>query len=240
MDAKGTLYGTTTAGGTKNGGTVFKLTSTGKETVLYSFGTQSGDGSVPYAGVILDNKGNIYGTTNFGGAHGNGTIFKLTSRGKELVLYSFCAEQNCDDGNYPYAGLIRDGKGNFYGTTVNGGVQNNSGAVFELTSAGKEKVLYSFVNGGDGLDPYAGLVRDKKGNLYGASVNGSSNAGAAFELSPGKGGVWTFTVLHDFSGGSGDGAYPFGTPILDKQGNLYGTTENGGTYGDGTVYKVTP
>ncbi len=240
MDAKGTLYGTTAAGGAKNAGTVFKLTSTGKESVLYSFGTQSGDGSVPYAGVILDNQGNIYGTTNFGGAHGSGTIFKLTSRGKERVLYSFCAQQNCDDGNYPYAGLIRDRHGNLFGTTIDGGVQNNSGAVFELTAAGKENLLYSFVNGGDGLNPYAGLVMDKKGNLYGASLQGSSNAGAAFELSPGKAGVWTFTVLHDFTGGKGDGANPYGTPVLDKHGNLYGTTEYGGTYGNGTVYKLTP
>jgi len=240
MDAKGNLYGTTTAGGSANGGTVFKVTRTGKERVLYSFGTKTGDGSVPYAGVILDAQSNLYGTTNFGGTQGHGTIFKLTPRGKESVLYNFCVEQNCNDGNYPYAGLIMNKLGNLYGTTIDGGVQNNSGAVFEFTSKGKEKVLYSFVNGGDGLNPYAGLVMDKKGNLYGASVQGSLNAGAAFKLSPGQGGVWTFTVLHDFTGGTGDGSYPYGTLILDRHGNLYGTTEYGGTYGDGTVYKLTP
>jgi len=244
MDKKSNLYGTTRSGGADNNGTVFKVTPTGAETVLYSFCSQPGcsDGANPLAGVIMDTKGNLYGTTPLGGANNNGTVFKLSSTGGETVLYSFCSQSGCSDGSNPNAGVIMDKKGNLYGTTSGGGY--GYGTVFKLSSTGTETVLYSFTNGyTDGQEPYAGPVMGKKGNLYGASSYGpSGNYGALFELSPPrkKGGAWTFTSLHAFNSGSGDGLEPFGTPILDGEGNVYGTTFQGGAYGYGTVWKVTP
>ncbi len=239
MDKKGNLYGTTYYGGANGVGTVFKVTSSGEESVLYSFGSQSGDGVYPYAGLIMDKKDNLYGTTYGGGAIGWGTVFKVTPKGTESVLYSFGSQSG--DGSYPWAGLIMDKNDNLYGTTFEGGA-NGEGTVFELTAAGAETVLYSFTGSyTDGNGSYAGLVMDKEGNLYGASQNGPGyNYGVLFELSPGQGGAWTFTTLHAFNEGSGDGLDPYGTPILDKKDNVYGTTYDGGANGWGTVYKVTP
>jgi len=239
IDDQGNLYGTTYRGGAYGYGTVFELSPTGTETVLYSFGGQP-DGANSSAGLIMDKEGSFYGTTYDGGAYGYGTVFELSSTGTETVLYSFGSQSG--DGANPYAGLIMARKGNLYGTTVNGGV-DGEGTVFELSAAGKETVLYSFTDGpSDGKDPYAGLVMDGKGNLYGATLNGpGTNHGAVFELSPGrKGGAWTFTSLHAFDSGTGDGLFPYGTLILDKEGNLYGTTFRGGANNEGTVFKVTP
>jgi uncharacterized repeat protein (TIGR03803 family) len=257
LDRKGNLYGTTVNGGAHGVGVVFKLTPEGKETVLYSFCARDNcpDGYDPSSGLVLDQKGNLYGTTQYGGAHGAGIVFKVTPKGKETVLYSFCAQNNCADGAQPMAGLVFDQKGNLYGTTYFGGVYNsnclygdsNCGVVFKLTPKGKETVLHTFCtqnNCADGGNPAAGLVIDPRGNLYGTTGWGGANGvgGVVFKLTP-KG---KETVLYSFCAQTNcaDGRYPAGALIFDTKGNLYGTTESGGiargSYEFGVVFKVTP
>lgn len=179
-DTAGNFYGTTLAGGNSNQGTVFKVDTTGQETVLYNF-KGGADGGFPYAGLVLDKKGNLYGTTYLGGASGQGTVFKLTTTGKEIVLYSFTGGA---DGGNPTARLLRDSKGNLYGTTYYGGL-SNSGVVFKLGPSRTETVLHSFDYANDGGYPTAGLIRDPSGNFYGtATAGGASNHGTVFKLTP--------------------------------------------------------
>jgi len=178
-DSAGDLYGTTSGGGVSHEGVVFKLDATG-ETVLYSF-TGGADGSQPVGGLLRDSAGNLYGTTPYGGASGNGVVFKLDTTGTETVLYSFTGGA---DGSQPEAGLIQDPEGNLYGTTYYGGAPEN-GVVFELDTTGTETVLYSFAGGADGSNPYAGLIRDSAGNLYGtARFGGISGSGVVFRIQP--------------------------------------------------------
>lgn len=246
VDALGNLYGTTQAGGgTGCGGsgcgTVFKLSPKGQETVLHIF-ADDGDGWLPVGGVTMDSAGNVYGTTFFGGASGRGTIFKVTPKGKESVLFSFSGG---DDGSRPVADLISDEAGNLYGTTTGGGSAGN-GTVFEFTTDGQEKVLYSFLGGTDGFYPAAGLLRDGSGNLYGTTANGGvdcdgtgQGCGTVFKLTPDG----QETVLYAFEGGS-HGANPAAPVSMDDAGTLYGTTNNGGVVCDdsgatcGTVFKL--
>jgi uncharacterized repeat protein (TIGR03803 family) len=251
FDAAGNLYGTTTAGGPNNG-TVFELTPTTAggwtEQVLYRFCSQANctDGQYPYGSLIFDAAGNLYGTTEFGGTYGAGTVFKLTPAAgggwTETVLYSF---GRGTDGASPLVGLIFDVVGNLYGTTTFGGTYG-AGTVFELTpTAGggwTETVLHSFNpnNGTDGFNPYAGLIFDAAGNLYGTTYYGGSyGGGTVFELTPAAGGGWTETVLRSFGNGT-DGFWPYAGLIFDHAGNLYGTTEYGGTHNYGTVFELTP
>jgi uncharacterized repeat protein (TIGR03803 family) len=203
-------------------------------TVLYTF-TNTDNGYQPDAGLFRDAAGNLYGTTQFGGiAGGFGTVFKLAPDGAENVLYSFAGTPDAED---PYAGLIRDKEGNFYGTTIFGGTAGGFGSIFKLDSTGKETVLYSFAGTPDGADPYGGLVRDAAGNLYGTTIFGGTAGGfgTVFKLDPsGK-----LTLLHSFAG-TPDGEDPYGGLVLDTAGNLYGTTRYGGKAGGfGTVFKVT-
>ncbi len=251
LDAQGNLYGTTSAGGTHGDGAVYKLDTTGKETVLYSFGGTAGDGLQPYAGLVRDTQGNLYGTTFDGGNTtspctsfgGCGTVFKVDTTSKETVLYRFTGTGG--DGANPMAGLVRDAQGNLYGTTYSGGTYGN-GTVFKLDTTGKETVLYSFTGtGGDGAGPRGGLVLDAEGNLYGttgaggSAECGSSGCGALFKLdTTGK-----ETVLFSSFGEEHNGWGPYGNLIRDAEGNLYGTTFGGGSgssceHGCGTVYKV--
>lgn len=254
-DAAGNLYGTTNSGGNNldcssnippGCGVVFKLDPRGKETALYTF-TGGADGGSPTAGVIRDNEGNLYGTTDFGGSGSlsAGTVFKLDDTGQETVLHSFCSSSNCADGNGPQAGVIRDNEGNLYGTTLGGGEfcteYGGCGVVFKLDPSGQETVLYNFCPNGygnctDGNFPTAGLVRDNEGNLYGTTGYGGANGeGTVFRVGP----TGTETVLHSFAGGA-DGASPFAGLVRDEAGNLYGTTTGGGPSGWGTVFKVDP
>jgi len=239
-DTAGNLYGTTTVGGSSNNGTVFKLNTSGAESILHSF--HGADGQYPYAGVIMDAKGNLYGTTANGGTGcsgtGCGTVFKLTPRAggrwAETVLHKFTADP---DGAYPFS-LIQDAKGNLYGATEIGGANAIFGTVFKVSKAGKETVLHSFAGSpSDGAFPnLASLLMDTKGNLYGNTFEGGdtqSAGGAVYKL--GKSGV--VTVLHSFGNGT-DGFEAVGTPIMDKQGNLYGTTYTGGSNANGSVWKV--
>jgi len=250
FDAAGNLYGTTEAGGTSNFGTVFELSPVKdggwREKVLHSFA--GADGSTPYASLIFDGSGNLYGTTEVGGAYGYGTVFELVpgtgGTWTQKVLYSFTGTH----GTNPYASLILDASGNLYSTTQTGGAYGH-GTVFELIpSKGghwTEKILHNF-NNPDGTYPSAGLIFDTAGNLYGTSVEGGTyNLGTVFELTPTGGGGWTETVLHSFGGA--DGSTPSASLVFDSAGNLYGTTGGGGTGSCGqyqgscgTVFELTP
>ncbi len=240
VDANGNLYGTTYYGGPDDFGTVFKVDTSGNETVLFTFGSVAGplDGIGPYGGLVRDPDGNLYGTTYRGGQAEEGTVFKLDTSGTETVLYSFTG----NDGANPYAALARDQHGNLYGTTSVGGAFS-SGKVFKLThfSGGwKESALYTFTGGIDGGSPYAGLVLDSSGNLYGTTARaGIYDAGEVFKLEPSPRGAWNITVLYNFTG-QNDGGLPYSGVIFDKSGNLYGTTYTGGYYQAGTVFVLQP
>jgi len=159
-------------------------------------------------------------------------LFAQLAQAQTLTaLYSFGGHAN--DGTLPQAGVIRDSKGNLYGTTFNGGTLGY-GAVFRVTAAGKETILYNFAGMPDGSAPNAPLLRDTAGNLYGTTAGGGSGYGTVFKLTPNGG----FSVLHSFAGGLGDGCLPFSSLLLDAAGNLYGTTDQCGAFGFGTVFKL--
>jgi len=241
MDTAGNLYGTTLYGGTSGVGTVFELSPSGTETVLRSFAASHTDGHYPYAGLLMDTTGNLYGTAQSGGAKGLGTVFKLSPNGTETLLYSFCVLAACADGYHPRAGLIMDTKGNLYGTAFDGGAYD-AGAVFELSPSGTETVLHSFCQQTgcpDGYYPQAGLVMDTNGNLYGTTLyNGAYGGGTVFKISSDG----TATTFYNFCTATGckNGRYPQAGLILDTNGNLYGTTYGGGAYGKGTVFELSP
>ena len=240
-DAAGNLYGTTYYGGDlscESGtgcGTVFKLSTTGAETVLYSFAGGT-DGELPAAGLVRDAAGNLYGTTLVGGAYGAGTVFRVTEAGKEKVLYSFTGGV---DGSLPLATLVRDAAGSLYGTTQLGGTYG-AGTVFQVGGTGTERILHSFRGGMDGGYPFAGLVMDPAGNLYGTTFFGGGTGceggcGTVFELIAGGAG----TILHSFTGRA-DGGYPRAALVQDAAGKLYGTAEIGGASGAGAVFRLKP
>jgi uncharacterized repeat protein (TIGR03803 family) len=222
----------------------------GNEQLLYVFGQEGMEGPVlPEAGLTFDKAGNLYGTSKTGGAYNQGTVFELAMGSNgwvQTVLYSFTGG---GDGGQPTAEITFDGAGNIYGTTSAGGsgsCSSGCGTVFELapSSGGwAETVLYSFTGGTDGAQPYAALVMDPSGNVYGTAAAGgnigsncSSGCGVVFKLAPASG-SWTQSVLYSFAGGS-DGSSPLSALILDPSGNLYGTTYSGGSYGKGTVFEV--
>jgi uncharacterized repeat protein (TIGR03803 family) len=235
-DAAGNFYGTTTAGGAIGVGTAFKLAPDGSETVLHSFSDGS-DGGIPFAGLVEDAQGNLYGTTYSGGDPrcNCGVVFEIDAAGNESVLHTF---EGGDDGATPYDGLILDKHSNLYGTTTEGGGACNCGMAFKLSPKGKLSVLHAFTGGSDGSFPYAGLVMDKHGNLYGASYQGGGacNCGAIFKIDS----AGDESVLYVFTGNDSDGAYPQASLIMDKKGNLYGTTKFGGTSNGGTVFMLAP
>jgi uncharacterized repeat protein (TIGR03803 family) len=226
-DVKGTLYGVTYGNrvGACGNGTVFSVTPQGKERALYCFkGTP--DGAQP-AGSLLAVGGVLYGTTFNGGAHDLGSVFRVDTAGKERVIYSFAGGK---DGTNPGAGLTELG-GKLYGTTIdNGGAETGFGTVFEITTAGKEHVLYTFKGyPSDGESPYASLVA-VNGSLYGTTQSGGANRiGTVFVVdTSGK-----EHVIYSFKGPP-DGAFPIGS-LLDVHGVLYGTT----SYAPGTIFKIT-
>jgi uncharacterized repeat protein (TIGR03803 family) len=235
VDLNGALYGTTEYGG--NGGacenytcgTVFKMSTSGSENVIYNF--HGGDGWGPQSGLIKIN-GLFYGTTKYGGQPGNGVVFSLTPAGKEEVVYAFSPENQPSDGRFPN-GLVAL-NGTLYGSTVLGG-PNDDGTVFSVTPDGKERVLHSFGSKGDGSVPEAALIV-YKGKLYGTTSAGGTGNGTVFEVSTSG----AEHVLHDFTGRT-DGSTPLGS-LLELNGKLYGTTSEGGATigGAGTVYELTP
>jgi uncharacterized repeat protein (TIGR03803 family) len=206
------------------------------ETVIYSFSTFP-YGANPYAPLIRNSAGDLFGTTSQGGEADVGIVFDLGPSGKETILHSF---QGGSDGANPYSGLLLGSGGNLYGTTYQGGA-SNAGTVYEVSASGEETVLYSFTGGADGGNPYAGVVADSSGNLYGTAYNGGANGyGTVYKLTP----AGQETVLHSFTGGA-DGGNPYAGLIMDSSGNLYGTAVIGGTvkyptYAGGVVFKLSP
>ncbi|HSY64702.1 MAG TPA: choice-of-anchor tandem repeat GloVer-containing protein [Terriglobales bacterium] len=223
----------------------------GSENALYNFAGGS-DPKLPYAGLVFDKAGNLYGTTELGGTDNQGTVFEISRNANgtwtETVLYNFTGSS---DGGQPYGSLVFDAAGNLYGTTNFGGSANcnlGCGTVFKLTpgSGGwTETVLYTFTGGSDGREPYARLLFDATGNLYGTTLLGgnigsvcSSGCGTVFKLTPGSSG-WTESVLYAFQG-TADGASPYDGLAFDAAGNLYGTANAGGASGYGVIFKLTP
>jgi uncharacterized repeat protein (TIGR03803 family) len=240
FDSAGAIYGTTTQGGTDTGaGTVYKLTPAGgswTENLLFSFGANNGDYGNPQDGVVLDSANNAYGTAPASGVN-QGVVFKVTPSGSESVVHGFQGS----DGAIPIGGLIFDSAGDLWGATAFGGT-SGAGVVYELTPSGSGwnfSTLFSFT-GSNGSGPYAKLMMDAAGNLYGTTVGSSSvgDYGTVFKLSR-SGGTWTETVLHRFTGGT-DGSTPYSNIVMDASGNLYGTTYAGGAFGQGVVFKITP
>jgi|HubBroStandDraft_5_1064220.scaffolds.fasta_scaffold02498_4 uncharacterized repeat protein (TIGR03803 family) len=255
QDDVGNLYGTTTVGGDLSCGygglgcgVVFKVDTYGNETVLHAFSGQP-DGSRPSGELLPDGKGNFYGTTWFGGASDYGTVFKLDSTDTETVLFSFDGNPG---GEYPNGPLVADAQGNVYGTTNGGGDSSCylCGVIFRIDSSGNETVLHTLTGApNDGAFPYAGLIRDTSGNLYGTTWAGGSagclglGCGTVFEVDVNG----NETVLHGFSGGT-DGGAPRERLIIDRSGNLYGTAPEGGNpscgggvdSGCGVVFKIVP
>lgn len=231
-DNKGNLYGVAGAG-PSDLGIVFKVAPDGTKTTLHAFTGGPDDGAYPgSAQVALDKKGNVYGTASQGGANARGVVFKVTPKGAETIVHSF----NRDDGEEPGAGVIIGKDGNLYGTTESGGA-NLAGTVFELTPAGQLTTLYSFAGGDDGSDPGAGVVLDKKGNVYGTtSAGGTANDGTVFGIAPDGTRFLSVSLQR-----ARDGSPPTGSLAIDRKGDLYGTAYYGGAKGQsdsGTVYKV--
>lgn len=250
-DAAGNLYGTTIAGGQTIFGTVFKLSPSGTKTILYNFQGGS-DGTEPHGKLLMDSKGNLYGTTEYGGnldvqcffMPGCGVVFRVTPTGQETVLYSFNGEP---DGGQPLAGLTVGPGDSLYGTTAGGGMgfcnyeTSGCGVVFKIDSALKETVLHSFSGNADGGVPEAPLTEDSSGNLYGSTTGvGASNDGTVYKLNGSD-----LTVLLTFDGING--SQPYGALALDSKGNVYGTTYSGGNLnycnsssGCGVVFMLFP
>lgn len=230
-DSSGNLYGAT-------GGTAFELSPSGVETTLHVFGLSNSDGSDPQGGVLRDPAGNLYGTTFAGGiadcsGFGCGTVFKLAPNHRETQLYRFTGDP---DGQGPIGNLVSDATGNLYGNTNLGGF-SEGGIVFEVSRTGAETILHTFTGGTDGAEPFAGLVRDPAGNLYGTTYSGGTfGSGTVFELTP----AGIETILHNFDLTTTDGANPFAGLVRDSAGNLYGTTNGGGTFSSGTIFKLDP
>jgi uncharacterized repeat protein (TIGR03803 family) len=258
IDSLGNFYGSTYEGGTSGTGVVYEISPTpnggASETVLHDFSDKNGDGYNPWGDLTLDTVGNLYGTTQYGGALNQGTVFKLSPPSSpgapwtEAVLHSF--QGATSDGAQPVAGLVLDSAGNLYGTTSVGGINGDCdfggcGVVFELSppaapgGAWTETMLYFFQGDGanDGSNPLAGLVFDQTGNLYGTtSTGGPDNAGGTiFELSPPseQGGTWSEAILHSFLGEGGGG--PKAGVTFSPNGALFGTT-----YYGGAVYRLQP
>ena len=248
MDKQGNLYGTTSMGGTNSlhfqvgDGIAFKLSPDGTETTLYNFGAYSTDGASPSAGLVMDASGNFYGTTELGGNR-YGTIFRLTPDGVETILHTFANDDT--DGGYPSSSLVMDKNGNLYGTTSSGG-SGGSGTVFEITAEGGYQILHSFAGGSDGALPIASLTLDSKGNLYGTTyrANGlcctNHDQGTVFELTPGSDGSWQETVLYNFIQQGDSCQQPASNIVFDRNGNLYGTTNQGGAWKGGCLFEITP
>lgn len=257
LDASGNVYGTTRDGGLGNG-TVFRLTQQSggswSETLLYQFGSAKNDGLNPTGALIFDKSGNLYGTTQNGGAYGLGTIFRLVpSAGmwKETILHNF---GNGTDGANPVNGLTYDGAYTVYGTTYYGGanrsctylgVSTSCGTAFSLSEQANGKIAYNIIHNfgssaGDGFFPWSTLSLDGKGNLYGECVSGSKYLkGLLYELSPGTGGAWNETFVHPW-GNKDDGTYIYGG-VTFSSGNMYGVSSGGGAHGGlGSVFEFTP
>ena len=235
----GNLYGTTAASGTSARGTIFKITSSGTLTTLYTFcpnNSHCSDGASPLGALAQGSDGDLYGTTDAGGS-GHGTIFKSTPDGVLKTLYSFCPHGDCTDGSDPSAGLVLGTDGNWYGTTSAGGV-SGIGTVFKITPSGELTTLYRFCMQShcpDGRNPSSGLVQGNDGNFYGTTQYGGANDdGTVFKITPSG----ELATLHSFEGT--DGGTPVAALVQGTDGNFYGTTKAGGANLGGTIFNITP
>lgn len=230
------FYGATSGGGTGNGGTIYRLSADGKTLVaLYSFVGTNSLAPSPNT-MILGSDGALYGTTVDGGVYSNGSVFRLTIDGKTFTtLYSFTGGNG--QGNFPEAGLLQGSDGAFYGTTQGESDAPNNGTVFRLTADGKTfKVLHTFSGTDNYAFPEATVIQGSDGNLYGTTLGGGTrSSGSVFRLSTSG---TAFATLHSFTGGSGDGANPYGAMVQGSDGAFYGTTNAGGTGGYGSVYRL--
>jgi uncharacterized repeat protein (TIGR03803 family) len=245
-DKQGNIYGTTAYGGQYDYGTVFEMMPSGSgwmEAPIYSFSHANGDGAYPETGVVFDKNGNLFGTTERGGAYNFGTIYELKYvvgvGWTESIIYSF---QNADDGAFPDANLIFDSAGNLYGATLYGGEGGTQGGtVFKLSPSGDTwtfNLLYTF-SGRPGCGPQAALTLDAAGNLYGTTQCDGANAwGNVFKLAKTQN-SWVYTSLYDFTGNA-DGLDPISNVSIDTDGSLYGTTYYGGSAGYGVVWQIKP
>jgi uncharacterized repeat protein (TIGR03803 family) len=242
-DAAGNLFGTTFAGGIGEG-VAFKLDSTGRETILFTF-NDFVSGGFPASPLIQDQVGNLYGIAD-GGPGGAGVVFRLSQQGEETLLFEFQGGSGPQP-KVPSGWILMDKTGNIFGTTLAGGRGNclfgsGCGTVFRLDPAGALRVLHNFNGGPGGGEPLGPLVQDAAGNLYGVAQQGGDlscpefpqvGCGTVFKLA--KNGA--FTVLHTFKGGA-DGAAPQPGLLLDPAGNLFGTAGRGGNSENGTVFKI--
>jgi len=227
----GNFYGTTVSGGASGVGTVFRVTPNGTFASLHSFAGLD-DGASPYGGLVQASDGNLYGTTLNGGASNNGSIFQLSTNGPLTTIHSFTA----NDGSQPYATLVQASDGSLYGTTSAGG-DHGRGTVFQITTNGDFALIYSFTGGNDGYYPYAGLVEGSDGNLYGTTLEDASYGydGTVFQVTTSG----ALSTLYSFAGLS-DGDQPYGGLVQGSDGNLYGTTYDGGDNDGGTVFGIIP
>ncbi len=196
---------------------------------LYSF--DGVDNNAPDSALIQATDGNLYGTTVYGGPAGQGSVYKITPGGTLTTLYNFCSLSGCPDGTQPLAPVVQGFDGNLYGTTYYGGgssaCNSGCGTVFKITAGGILTTLHSFAPG-DGTQPQGGLTLAADGDFYGATLYGT-----LYKITPGG----TFTVLHTFTNGD-DGSMPYSSPIQASDGNFYGVTYDGGTWGNGVVYRL--
>ena len=231
LDASGDLFGTTSSGGSGSYGTVFEIPATTRTlTILADFNTNTG--SSPNPGLVEDSSGNLFGTTNGGGSSSDGTVYEVAAGTHTLTTL---ANFTSTTGTAPYGGLVEDNSGDFFGTTESGG-SSNDGTVFEMAAGTHTLTTLVNFNGTNGATPYAtgSLVEDAKGNLFGTTQSGgSANDGTVFELTAGK---YNLITLYNFNGT--DGLNPVAGLIEDSSGNLYGTAEYGGGYSGGSVFKV--
>jgi uncharacterized repeat protein (TIGR03803 family) len=232
-------YGTTAEGGSRINcfsgcGVVFKIDTTGNETVLHKFAGGTSDGCAPFQGLVRDTAGNFYGTTIFCGAHNQGTIFKIDSAGNETILHNFAGGSHAGNGD---GHLAMDKAGNLYGLAAGSQVNcnNDCGMLYELSAKGKFTILHRFAGGTtDGCYPEGSVVRDKAGNLYGTTVEcGSNNYGTIWKVSN----TGTETIVHNFAGGA-DGCYPWAGVARDSKANLFGVTYGCGAGSGGTLYEL--
>jgi uncharacterized repeat protein (TIGR03803 family) len=239
----GNFYGATEKGGTAGVGMVFRISASGSETNLYSFGSYTNDGQDPLAGLVQGSDSNLYGTTLFGGTTNVGTVFRISPSGVYTSLYSFGSHTN--DGFLPFTGLVQGSDGNFYGTTYDGGTTYNGGtnsvcpdgcgAVFRISPSGVYTTLYSFgISTNDGTKPTATPVQGSDGNIYGMTIEGGTvNSGTIFRISLSG----SYSNLYSFGSYTNDGTSPAGL-MQGSDGNFYGTTVEGGTTNFGTIFKL--
>jgi uncharacterized repeat protein (TIGR03803 family) len=229
----GNFYGTTLQGGASGNGTIYKITSSGVFSLLYSFVGGSTDGSNPESGLVQGTDGNFYGTAFIGGVKNLGEVYTITPSGDYTVLHFFAG--GTTDGRLPYGGLVQGTDGNFYGLTYQGGTSND-GVAYKITSGGAVTLLHSFTDNPDGRYTQGGLMQATDGNFYGTTYEGGSSVyGTVFQMTP----AGAVTILHNFTNATTDGGLPVDTLVQGTDGQLYGTTYFGGANGDGTVFSMT-